>query len=211
VKVQRYFEQQADNFDRLYETGNTWQYLVNRTLRRGLYERVRLTLIELEQLGPHTVLDVGCGSGRNEPLFVRTGATRVTGIDFSQHMLELARAFVGESGVEERCTFIQDDLMEHEFAEKHDAVVALGVFDYFADPLKPLARMRELANKRVIASFPQVSLVRAPLRKLRYALRNCPLYFYRQQELADLAKQAGLKARIVPFASSGLLLIGEPT
>jgi len=202
VKVQRYFEQQAGNFDRLYETGNTWQYLVNRTLRRGLYDRVRLTLLELEQLGPHTVLDVGCGSGRNDPLFIQAGATHVTGIDFSQPMLELAAGFVKASGVAEKCEFIHADLMEHKFAGKFDAVVALGVFDYFAEPLQPLQRMRELANKRVIASFPQVSLVRAPFRKLRYALRNCPLYFYRQQELADLAKQAGLKARIVPFASS---------
>ena len=210
MKVQRYFEQQADSFDRLYETGNTWQYLVNRTLRKGLYERVRLTLVELEQLGPHTLLDVGCGSGRNEPLFAQAGATHVTGIDFSQHMLELARTFVTESGVERSCSLIQGDLMEHEFAGKFDAVVALGVFDYFADPLPPLARMRELANKRVIASFPRVSLVRAPLRKLRYALRNCPVYFYRQQELLDTAKKAGLKARIVNFASSGMLLVGEP-
>ena len=210
MKVERYFQQRADSFDRLYETGGAWQHLLNRTLRKGLYERVRLTLEELEQLGAHTLLDVGCGSGRNEPLFVKAGATHVTGIDFSQRMLELARTFSRQSGVEGQCEFIEGDFLEHTFAEKFDAVVALGVFDYFEDPLKPLARMRELARERVIASFPQLSLVRAPLRKMRYALRNCPVYFYRHGELLDLAEKAGLKARIVPFASSGMLLVAEP-
>ncbi|MBI2677548.1 MAG: class I SAM-dependent methyltransferase [Candidatus Koribacter versatilis] len=210
MKVERYFQQQADSFDRLYETGGAWQHLLNRTFRKGLYERVRLALEDLGQLGPHTLLDVGCGSGRNEPLFVTAGATRVTGIDFSPRMLELARSFTKASGVDRQCEFIEGDFLGHAFPEKFDAVVALGVFDYFADPVKPLTRMRELARKRVIASFPQVSLVRAPLRKLRYALRNCPVYFYRQEALWEFAKQAGLKARIVPYASSGLLLIGEP-
>jgi ubiquinone/menaquinone biosynthesis C-methylase UbiE len=210
VTVERYFQQQADSFDRLYETGGAWQHLLNRTLRKGLYERVRLTLVELEQLGPHTVLDVGCGSGRNDPLFIQAGATQVTGIDFSPRMLELARAFTREAGVDGRCTFLEGDFLEHKFSEKFDVAVALGVFDYFADPLPPLIRMRELARKRVIASFPEVSLVRAPLRKLRYAVRNCPVYFYRREALQEVAKKAGLKARVVPYASSGLLLVGEP-
>ena len=210
MTVERYFQQQADSFDKLYETGGAWQHLLNRTLRKGLYERVRLTLVELEELGPHTLLDVGCGSGRNMPLFAKAGATRVTGIDFSPRMLELARAFTQDAGIAEQCDLVAGDFLEHSFAEKFDAVVALGVFDYFADPLTPLQRMRDLARKRVIASFPQVSLVRAPLRKLRYALRNCPVYFYRQEELWELARKAGLKARILPYASSGLLLIGEP-
>jgi SAM-dependent methyltransferase len=141
---------------------------------------------------------------------VKAGATRVTGIDFSPRMLELAQAFTKDAGVAEQCDFIAGDFLKHSFAERYDAVVALGVFDYFADPLTPLLRMRELARKYVIASFPQVSLVRAPLRKLRYALRNCPVYFYRQEDLWGVAKTAGLKARILPYASSGLLLVGEP-
>lgn len=210
MKVERYFEQQADDFDKLYETGGAWQHFLNRTFRKGLYERVRLSLLELERLGPHTLLDVGCGSGRNEPLFVRAGATRVTGIDFAMRMLELARGFTRQSGVEEKCEFIEGNFLAHSFAQPFDATIALGVFDYFADPLPPLRRMRELARRLVIASFPQQSLVRAPLRKLRYALRNCPVYFYQPEDLWKLAEQAGLKARIVPYASSGLLLVGEP-
>jgi SAM-dependent methyltransferase len=210
VTVQRFFEQRAGNFDRLYETGNKWQYLLNRIFRKALYERIRLTLVELEQMGPHTLLDVGCGSGRNEPLFVQAGASQITAIDFSRQMLQLAQVFAAKAGVKENCLFIHGDVMDHVFTQRFDAVVALGVFDYCADPLKVLVRMRELSNKLVIASFPRVSLIRAPVRKIRYALRGCPVYFYRQSELRELSKRAGLRARIVPLPSSGLLLIGEP-
>jgi hypothetical protein len=43
----------------------------------------------------------------------------------------------------------------------------VGVFDYVADPVRVLKRMSELANKKVVVSFPGVSPVRAPLRKKR--------------------------------------------
>ena len=134
-------------------------------------------------------MDVGCGSGRNSALFVRKGARRVVGIDFSAPMLELARKYTREKGVAGRCEFIQADFMECLFDESFDIVVALGVFDYSAEPLKMLARMCELSKYKVVASFPGVSAVRAPLRKLRYTLRGCPVYFYTATTLQQLSRR----------------------
>jgi len=185
-------------------------FLVNRVLRKGLYDRVLLTLREMEGSSNFTVLDVGCGSGRNSALFVEAGASRVVGIDVSDPMIELAQAYVEREGVAEHCRFLSDDFHTHSFSERFDYVVALGVFDYMAEPVRTLRRMAAVAGGCVIASFPGVSLVRMPLRRVRYALRNCPLYFYSRESLARVAEEAGLrKYRVVPYSSSGFLLIGD--
>src|SRR5262249_19998773 len=208
-KVQSYFQRQAKQFDSLYDE-NRWMFFVNRVLRKGVYGRVLLTLREMEGTSNFTVLDVGCGSGRNSALFVEAGAARVAGIDVSDQMIELAHAYVEKKGVAERCQFVSNDFHNHFFSEKFDFVVALGVFDYMAEPVCTLRRMVDVAGRRVIASFPCVSLVRMPLRKVRYATRNCPLYFYDRKSLERVAEEAGLlKYRVEPYSSSGFLLIGD--
>lgn len=210
MEVKRYFELRADRFDALYGDADGWPHWLNRLLRRGLYERVRLTLAELEDLTGRTVLDVGCGSGRNSVLFAEAGARRVVGIDFSERMIELAVAFSRNRGAASRCEFIKADFLECSFEEKFDVVVALGVFDYVADPKAFLRRMIETAALAVIASFPRWTLVRAPLRKVRYGLRNCPVYFFDQEGLEALCREVGLRQyRLVPYASGGVLLVGK--
>lgn len=126
-------------------------------------------------------------------------------------MLQLAREYSAQSGVQDACTFIQADFMDHDFEGSFDVVCALGVFDYIADPVPFLRRMADLSKGKVIASFPMRSLLRAPLRKLRYTLRNCPLYFYTEDKLQRAAREAGLTGvELVPMASSGRLLVGKP-
>jgi len=210
LSVERYFQQRADAFDALYDESRWW-YRLDRLLRRGLYERVDLTLRELGGLGEFSVLDVGCGSGRNAVLFAGAGARRVVGVDFSARMIELAKALSRDHGVDGKCEFVQADFLAYPTTERFDAVVALGVFDYVAEPREFLQRMMERATGKVIASFPRASLIRAPLRRLRYALRNCPVYFTTEERIAELCRAAGLTHfRIVPYASSGLLLVGVP-
>ena len=210
MSVRSYFERTADDFDALYEDHHSWRYRFNRVFRQGLFERIERTKETLEDMENSTVLDVGCGSGRNSALFADLGARRVVGIDFSGPMLELAREYARAAGVAEQCEFIQADFLDYPFTETFDVVVALGVFDYVADPVRALKRMTELANDKVVASFPGVSPLRAPLRKLRYALRGCPVYFYTGTRLRQICHEAGLaKFRIDKLASSGYMLTGK--
>ena len=210
MSVRSYFERTADNFDALYEHRRDWSYSFNRVFRKGLFQRIEKTTETLEGMEGFTVLDVGCGSGRNSALFADLGARRVVGIDFSAPMLELAREHARAARVVEQCEFIQADFLDYPFQETFDVVVALGVFDYIADPVRVLKRMTELTNAKVVASFPGVSPVRAPLRKLRYALRGCPVYFYTGAKLRQICHEAGLaKFRIDKFASSGYMLVGK--
>lgn len=210
MEVSRYFHDTADAFDALYREDGTLRTWFNRIFRRGLYERVVLTIRELETMEQPRVLDVGCGSGRNSVLFVKAGARHVVGVDFSERMLELAEEAAQTHGVASACTFVQADFLDYEPDEPFESVVALGVFDYVADPVPFLRRMAAVSSGTVIGSFPGIAPVRTALRKVRYTLRGCPLYFYSRRRLERVCREAGLHSyRIIPYASSGYLLVGQ--
>lgn len=68
-------------------------------LELALLEPVRRKAIARLSLAPgQTVLDVGCGTGRHAVRLAAAGA-RVTALDFSPRMLEIARAKAGAEGV----------------------------------------------------------------------------------------------------------------
>lgn len=79
---------------RQYWDQRAWSYLRFehlRTVREWLLAPFRMRLIakELERLRPAALLEVGCGPGRNLPLFA--SIPRVACVDFSPPMLERAR------------------------------------------------------------------------------------------------------------------------
>lgn len=209
-KTERYFQKRAREFDALYDEKLDWRYVLNHIFRRPLYDRVRLTVEEFEGLEHFAVLDVGCGSGRNSVIFARRGARRVVGVDFAANMIALAHDYARSKGLEECCEFIQADALQYSSPCKFDVVVALGVFDYIDDPRNLLRRMMALSSGKVIATFPGPSLLRAPLRKLRYKLRDCPVYFFSRHRLENICAEIGLRDfRLVPMGGAGHLLVGK--
>ncbi len=213
MRVERYFQRRADQFDALYSDENQFSYLLNRIFRRPIFLRAQIAVDAMAGLpAGFSVLDVGCGSGRNSVLFAQAGAAKVVGIDFSERMLELARAFATAHEGGDRCEFLRGDFLQSDSAQRFDAVIALGVFDYVSDPVAFLRKMSQAARHRVVASFPGLSLVRMPLRKIRYFLRNCPVYFYRRQELDAIARAAGFTdCRLYPCGAygSGYVLVAR--
>jgi 2-polyprenyl-3-methyl-5-hydroxy-6-metoxy-1,4-benzoquinol methylase len=211
LRTERYFQERACQFDALYAEERKSTYFLNRLFRRPLYERVRCAVEAFQGLRDFTVLDVGCGSGRNSVVFAKSGARRVVGIDFSANMIDLARNCARQHGVEAQCEFILGDVLTHPFTERFNVVVALGVFDYVREPHQLLRRMNELANSKVAASFPGWSLLRAPLRKARYWWRNCPVYFFTRRQLLQISTDAGLEAQdLVPLSGrAGWVLVGR--
>ena len=208
-EVKKYFEMTTQEFDSLYEEDKPVKYFLNGFLRKGLYERVFLTIKEMDNSKGFSVFDIGCGSGRNSVLFAKTGASKVLGIDFSENMLDLAREYSERRNMAWICEFVNGDFMEYRSEEMFDYCIALGVFDYLGEPLPFLKKMRGMCRRKVIVSFPGKSLVRAPLRKIRYSLRGCPLFFYSKEEVEKLFRDAGFgEYSVVPYASSGYLGIG---
>jgi len=75
-----------------------------------------LTAIELEELGPDvaegtTLLHLQCHFGLDTLSWARHGAT-VTGVDFSEEAVELARRLADEVGLSDRARFARSDLYD---------------------------------------------------------------------------------------------------
>lgn len=206
-----YWDGHATEFDSLYDSNRRVKYALNQILRRGLYQRTEITCALLKQLGHASVLDVGCGSGRNIVSFYEAGASAVTGIDSSPEMLKLARKHVSASGFGDRLTLICEDFLNVGEHSQYDAVVALGVFDYLhAEALDFLRKMRRLATQAVVFSAPGPSLLRAPLRAFRYRfIKRIGVRFYSRKDLDQLCRLSGFQSyELLKARSSGHVVIG---
>jgi SAM-dependent methyltransferase len=193
--VRQYFSRSAVSFDSLYaeqEMSPAWRW-INRRFRRDIYERFVRSVEHARANGIQSVLDVGCGPGRYAIAFHECGVRRVTGVDIAPRMIELFREhtapLAGQGTVFEA---VCGDFMDYEPPGSFELVVAMGFFDYIEDPGPVLTRMGALASHSVIASFPSVSALRTPIRKSRYALKRCPVYFYRRDRIDELARAASL-------------------
>jgi len=95
-----------------------------------------------------TVLDFGCGEGREALAIARSGAAEVIGIDIREEMINRAKANQATSGIT-NCSFAT------QCDRTVDVVVSLDSFEHFGQPDLILKRMAELLapNGRVVFSF----------------------------------------------------------
>jgi len=157
-----------------------------------MYQRFHLAMAHGGPVEGRAVLDLGCGSGRYSVEFAKRGAERVVGIDFAESMIRLAEAIALDQDVNNICEFNVGDLFEYQPQERFDLVLSIGVFDYIESPLSLLEKMRSLSRGKLIATFPSYHSIRTPIRKVRYKLKRCPVYFYNRESIETLFNQAGL-------------------
>jgi SAM-dependent methyltransferase len=192
-QVRDFFRRRAEIWDRIYEgDSRLWRWF-NRLFRRGIFLRAALALRAVQGNDCRSVLDVGCGSGRVSCLLAEGGVERVHGVDLAAPMIDLASRLASRRGLADACEFTVGDFREMELPGLYDAAIALGVFDYLPEPVPFLRKMRRHARTLVFFTVPSPTLVRSPLRKLRYALRRCPVFFYRRKKVASLLREAGFQ------------------
>jgi SAM-dependent methyltransferase len=204
-RVREHFQRAASSFDRLYES----RALSGRLVRPGLYERYEIALEVARRYERPRVLDIGCGSARIAEPLLDGGASEYVGVDFAAPMLELARHRLERFA--DRTTLIESDFLDAPLTGPFDLVLALGVFDYVAEPEPAVRRIAALTAGSAVATFPRWSWVRGPLRHLRYeVVLNCPIYDYTVRELRFLFGAAGFKRlRIVRRGAGFLVEAGE--
>jgi SAM-dependent methyltransferase len=205
-RVRTRFEERAHQFDDLYEDE---RWLV-RTLRPGLFRRRQLAVETVKAYASPRVLDVGCGSGRiGEFVLEQAGAQHYVGVDFSEPMIELARARLQRFG--DRAELIVEDFLTAPLGDgPFDVVLALGLFDYLPDPHRFTRRMFDLAAPGgcVVGSFPTWSLVKGPIRKVRSEwIGDCPIFNYSRRELELMFGASGFdRVEIAAPGRSGYLV-----
>jgi ubiquinone/menaquinone biosynthesis C-methylase UbiE len=87
--------------------------------------------VQLEALGPFDAgLDVCCGTGAAMGLLRPHCRERVTGIDFSHRMLEVARQRTAEASGGARLEFVRGDVLAMPFGPAFDLAVSFGAFGH---------------------------------------------------------------------------------
>jgi 2-polyprenyl-3-methyl-5-hydroxy-6-metoxy-1,4-benzoquinol methylase len=203
-RVRDYFNREAGRFDAIYEQRKPLtQRVVDRVFRQVVVERFRL----IKNLAPMpqrwTALDVGCGPGRYTIALAEDGAARVLGVDVAASMVEIAREQAERREVAGRCEFRNVSFLDLDTDEQFDVVVATGYFDYLEDPLPHLRKMVQRARGRVFASIPKRWEIRAPLRKLRFALARGYVRFYSARDVRSLMREAGVPDERVTLIDLG--------
>jgi len=203
-RVRNRFRTKAREFDDLYEDERP----LVRLLRPGLFRRRQLAVDTVCSYRAPRVLDVGCGSGRIGEFVLEAGVPRYVGIDFSEPMIELARARLERFG--ERVELVTDDFITAPLDGRFDVVLALGLFDYLPDATRFARRMFDLCvdGGCMVGSFPAWSLIKGPVRKLRYEwIGDCPIFNYDREGLERMLRETGFgRTEIGTPGRSGFLV-----
>ena len=186
--TQEYWRRHNKWFDELYTSANWF----DRLFRKDVYLRMAVAKQVCSELERPVVLDVGCGSGHvAQSLLTDAGAAEIVGIDFSDSMLVLAKTLFERHGLSGRAEWIQGDIFAADFRGRtFDLVVGLGLFDYVADWKALWGKMLQLAGSAVVASFPSPAFPRSNLRKLRYGMKGCQVFFYTEQDVEWLKRNS---------------------
>ena len=193
-KVKQHFEKSIENFDLLYTEQKNWlRKFIDKKLRYDNYERHELTLQECAKIKGKSVLDIGCGGGRYCIDMAKLGAGKVVGVDLAEKAVEMACKYANDNKVADVCSFISTDFKDQQFDEPFHVSLAIGVMDYVSDPESLISRMIEISTEKLIMSFPSKSTYRMAIRKIRYSLRGCPLYFYDNKDIEAILTKCGVK------------------
>ena len=197
IQAQRAFwNSEADAFQRIYtHRKSRFANRLDQIFRKDMYERYTFTIEHCEPVKDRTFLDVGCGNGMYSLELARRGAAKVVGIDIAEVMIDLCRKSSQEKNLDDRCTFIQTDLLDYKPQATFDVSFGIGLFDYISDPLPVLKRMREVSSDKAIMAFPRLWTWRAPVRKVRLARKGCDVYFYSKARIEQLLREAGFRSQ----------------
>jgi SAM-dependent methyltransferase len=208
--VARFWNAAADEFDSIYSGAgkNKFTRALDCFFRRDMYQRFDWVMARAGDLRGKTVCDAGCGSGRFVAEFARRGAERITGIDIAPEMIRCARALVQNDGVAEQCEFVTGDVLDWSSDRAFDLSIAIGLWDYIADPHVRLQVIRGLTRGVFLSAWPRFWTWRMPVRKLRLGyIRGCPVYFFRENQVRRLLQEAGFE--VTRFETVGKLFCVE--
>ena len=187
-----FFNAFADTFDTLYEKQRgPIMRTIDYYFRSDIEKRFTKTFEVFGQLHDETILDIGCGSGIYLKYALDKGAKMVTGIDPAQRMLDISKGRLKSYSTETDYKLIYGNFPENKLEEKYDHIIVMGVMDYVNNSVVFLSALKTLFTKSIAISFPSFHWFRTPIRKIRYKLRNCPVYFYDKEKIASLLKSSG--------------------
>ncbi|GAA2250613.1 MULTISPECIES: class I SAM-dependent methyltransferase [Streptomyces] len=181
----------------------------------------------LRRTGPFDAgLDLCCGTGAGVGVLARVCRERVTGVDFSAGMLEVARERVGTPGPP--VSWVRADARALPFGPAFDLVVSFGAFGHFLPRELPglFAQVRSVLRPGGCFAFPLVAPPRPgspgswallgfdTVMRVRNALWRPPfVMYYRTFRLAAVRRElteAGFRVELLALPEFGRRPDGSP-
>ena len=207
-QVAQYWNKIAQDFDAIY-TGKKSPIgqALDKCFRSDMYQRFDWVIQQSGDVHRSTICDIGCGTGRFVSALAKKGAMQVTGIDVAPEMIRLASDVAAKDGVSAVCKFVCTDVIDWKTDEQFDLTLAIGVWDYIADPVPRLRAIRSLTRGKFLSTWPCLWTWRMPIRKLRLSVLGCPVYFFQRAQIYKYYEEAGF--RVESFKVIGKLFCIE--
>ena len=193
-RIEAFFDDYASDFSGIYQEDENprsrFNLLIDKIFRQAIYSRFEKTLKYTQNSSIKTILDIGCGPGHYVMAFLKQ-QKKVTALDISENMLNLTKGRVNKTGKEHDVTYILNDYMEQQFEGKFDASVVMGFFEYVEDPVPFIKKLIKDTKKEIYLSVAGKKGWQATQRKVRYWLKDCPLYLVYKNELKQVLSDAG--------------------
>jgi 2-polyprenyl-3-methyl-5-hydroxy-6-metoxy-1,4-benzoquinol methylase len=201
----------SDGLREVYERRAELEYPAPVALPDPALDRKFERVCELvaEQLPCNRYLDAGCGDGRYLAALARMPARpeRIAATDISERILEVARAAAAEAGVEVEAVRANLEALPYPDGS-FDVVLCTQVIEHLLDPARGLAELarvlarggtaivttdhrRNLVTK--VLNLPRTAAVRALRLRGRHAKVTFPHRDFGREEVARLAREAGLE------------------
>jgi SAM-dependent methyltransferase len=192
--IGKFFNGYASDFSSIYLEDERPRSLFNKVMDRLFGKDIETRLVDtvssINTDAIKTVLDIGCGPGHLVVKLLELEKD-VTALDIAPNMLSITQARVDSMTFSSNFETILADYSAHEFDKTFDAISVMGFFDYVQDPVAVLQKLIKDTNKEIYISIPGDKGFLAFQRKIRYRLRNCPLYLYSRNSLVQHLKDAG--------------------
>jgi len=187
-KVTAFFNGYARDFYSIYleQEKSAINRFRDRWFRASMFSRFATAYDFIKEKRIETLLNVGCGPGHHDILLAKGLGIEITGIDVAPNMVKIATENALSNKVDSLCKFHTGDFMQFTPPGPFDANLSLGVLEYISDPGPFIKRMLEFSKYYVIFSLPAKWHWLTPQRHVRYKLRNCPLYFYTENSIAEI-------------------------
>lgn len=204
-EVKSFFDGYASDFDSIYghtDKRGPIDKLADKWFRKVMILRFKETLKRSANDSIKSIIDIGCGPGLYCVEFLKQGK-EVVAIDLAENMLTIAKDHIKKhaSDKNDKISYLHANYLEHSFDQQYDAACLMGFFDYIIKPVEVFEKLKKDINKEVYASFPKDGGFLAWQRKVRYKMRNCPLYLYTLEDIKSIMHQSGLdgKYEVVDF------------
>jgi SAM-dependent methyltransferase len=191
-------------FEQGISTPSFYQALVNRHEQRRRYFFEPLLRLTGGSLQGRRVLDLGCNAGFWSLAAVEAQADFVLGIDAKQMYLEQAALVFDAKGIDSaRYRFEQGNVLAHDFSERFDVVLCLGLLDHIAKPVELFELIARIAPQLVVIDT-EISRSRASIFEVDslYHRENAVEYetvlVPSRLAVLELAAQFGLEAVALP-------------